>query len=97
MASRDGNQNYPSRDNDHPDAELQLAQTNHPDQFELNPQLTSLQKDHGVTDSYLYLIVMLKSLLKEERKPHLHNRQCIYKLVSLRCISDFMPASPYIQ
>ena len=38
----------------------------HPDQFELNPPLTPAQMDHGVPDSYLYLIRILKSPPKEK-------------------------------
>ena len=46
-----------------------------PDQFELNPWLTPVQMDHGVThrvtNNYLCLITILKSLLREEHRPHL--------------------------
>lgn len=58
-ASREGNQNYPSSKNDSPD---------HPDQFELKPQLTPADKP--LSDSYIYFIIMLKSLLQEKHKPH---------------------------
>lgn len=67
----------------------------HPDQFELNSLLTPAQTDHGgthgVTDSYLYLVIMLESLPKLEQKPHLHTIQCWDRHVSLRCMTHLVP------
>lgn len=58
----------------------------HPDQAELNSPHTAVQKDLGgncrMTDSYLNLIIILKSSPKEEQKPHLHNPQDRYRPVS---------------
>ena len=47
-----------------------------PDHFEFKFQLRPMQVDQGVTHSYLYLIVILKSLPKEEHKLHYHNIPC---------------------
>lgn len=44
-----------------------------------------------VTHGYLYLIRILKSLPKEERKPHLHNMKWMYRQVSLRHMLHLMP------
>ena len=47
---------------------------------------------HGVTDSYLYLIRILKSLPKEEHKPHVQNIQCMYRHVSSgTCMTFCLP------
>ena len=48
-----------------------------------------------MTGNHLYLIVILKSLREEEQKPHLHNIQCIYRLVSLRLMCYLMPTYTY--
>ena len=50
----DGNVNYPSSNNS--------SGPGHPDQFELNTWLPPAQMDHGVTDSYFYLIRILTFL-----------------------------------
>lgn len=54
---------------------------------------TPAQMDHGVTHNDLCLIIMLKSLPKQEHKPHLHNMQSMYKHVSLRRMHDLLPTS----
>lgn len=37
---------------------------------------------HGMTDSYVYLVIILQSAPKEELKPHTRNRQCVRGHVS---------------
>lgn len=53
-----------------------------------------LQMNYGVTpritDDYIYLVIILKTLLKEEYKPHLHDIKCVYRHVTLRHIHDLM-------
>lgn len=97
MASCDGNQNYPSRGNDCPQAELWWPRPT--TQTSLSSTLNShlCRWTMEWPDSYLYLIVMLKSLPKEELKPHLLNTQCIQKHVSSRCRSNLLPTSTYRQ
>lgn len=41
--------------------------------------------------NYLDLIIILKSLPKEEHKPHLHNIQCVDRHVSIRYMHDLLP------
>lgn len=55
-------------------AQRVLACLDEPDQFELNHRLKPVHMDHGgthgVMESYLYLIIVLKSSCMEEHKPH---------------------------
>ena len=46
-----------------------------------------------VTHGYLHLIRILKSLPKEDHKPHLHNTQWMYRHVSLRHMYHLCPTS----
>lgn len=76
--------------------DFQLSQTTQTT-LSQSPYFTLIQKDHGVTskmtDNYLHVIVILKFLPKEQHKPQIHNIQCIYRYVSLRCMCNLMPTS----
>lgn len=93
IASHDGKGNYPSSNNDF--LRKSSGVPDHPDQFELITQLSPTQMDHGVTsgmtNNYLYLIIVLKSLPKMEHKPHLHNIHihniCIGIFLSGTCVT----------